>query len=405
MPKRSSDSARRRPVSRRRFLAVGSLSVVGLSAAERAARIRAQLGRGPKAVVLVLLNGGASSFETFDPKPAAPKEIRGPYRAIETSVPGVQVSELLPKLAQRANQFAIVRTLHHQSAPIHETGLQHLHAGATATRTNRPAALGSLLQFECGYPERSSVPAYVVTPGRFAMNGRGPLPCDGGGDHAQALPPAIVDDGVLVEACPAEGDEPRKLYPGAFRDQPHEVRDAYGNTQFGRRLWNARQLVEHGASWVTVNLFDHLEGSVTWDAHGARSAPATLGDYARTLCPHFDRAMSAFLDDLTSTGLMEDVLVICTGEMGRTPRVNARGGRDHWTKCWSGLVAGGRVAGGTVIGQSDARGMEPMERPVQLRDLSATALASAIGSLPDGLPQLAGSQPLAELEPKAARPA
>lgn len=404
MPKRPSEPARRRPVSRRRFLAVGSLSVVGLSVAERASRLRAQLGRGPKAVVLVMLNGGASSFETFDPKPAAPKEIRGPYRAIETAVPGIQISELLPRLAERAKQFALIRTLHHQSAPIHESGLQLLQAGATATRAHRPAALGSLLQFESGFPERSPVPAYVVTPGRFAMNGRGPHASDSGGDHVEASPPAVVDDGVFVEECAADA-EPRRFYAAAFRDQPHEVRDAYGNTPFGRRLWNARQLIEHGASWITVHTFDHLEGAVTWDAHGAKTAPATLGDYARTLCPHFDRAMSAFLDDLTQTGLIEEVLVVCTGEMGRTPKVNARGGRDHWTKCWSGLIAGGGVSGGRAIGETDARGTAPLNEPVHLRDVAATAYASAIGGSPEAVPQLTGTRVLASLEASASKKA
>src|SRR5436190_12501872 len=145
MPRKSAQPSRR-PVSRRDFLAVGSLSVVGFPAAERAARLRAQLGRGPKTVVLVLMNGGASALETFDPKPSAPKEIRGPYRAIETAVSGVFVSETLPRLAERAKKFSLVRSVHHAAAPIHETGLQLLQGGALGNRKGPVSAYGSRLE-------------------------------------------------------------------------------------------------------------------------------------------------------------------------------------------------------------------------------------------------------------------
>jgi hypothetical protein len=398
MSKHSPDTSRRRPVSRRDFLAVGGLSVVGLSVGERAARLRAELGRGPKTVVMVLMNGGASQLETFDPKPAAPKEIRGPYRAIETTVPGMQLSELLPRLAERAKHFSLIRTLHHQGSPIHETGLGYLQGGATATRLLRPAALGTVLQYRSGFPGDSTVPAYVVTPARFAINGHGPLPFDGVGDLDKAHPPAVVDDGLIE--CGPSIEQSARAFPGRFQEAPDDVRDAYGRTRFGKCLWNARQLVEYGASWITVNLFDHLEGAATWDAHGAATAPATMADYGRTLCPQFDRALSAFFDDLQTTGLWNDVLVVCTGEMGRNPRINPRGGRDHWTRCWSALIAGGGTPGGQIIGDSNAQGAEPVDRPVHVRDLAAFAFAEASSlATTDDLPQLTSALPLPELSP------
>lgn len=391
MGKRANGPTRRRPVSRRDFLAVGGLSVVSFPAAERAARLRAKLGRGPKTVVLVMMNGGASALETFDPKPAAPKDVRGPYRAIETSAPGVQLSELLPKLAERAQQFALVRTVYHTAAAIHETGLQYLQTGALAARDCRPGALGSLLQHRSGYPEASAVPAYVVTPQRLSVGARSVV-FDGAGTAVDAIDPAVIDESAAAdEKCEAR-------LPGRFTDQPQDVCDAYGRTKFGRSLWNARQLVEQGVSWVTVNLFDKLDGVATWDAHGASAAPATMADYGHTLCPQFDRAMSGFLDDLAATGLWNDALVICTGEMGRSSRINPRGGRDHWTRCWSALVAGGGVPGGTVIGASDALGAEPIDRPVHVRDLAATAFAAATGeSWTEPLPQLEPATSIADL--------
>jgi hypothetical protein len=377
----------RRPVSRRDFLAVGGLSVVGLPAAERAARLRARLGRGPKTVVLVLMNGGASPFETFDPKPAAPKEVRGPYRAIETAVSGVFVSETLPRLAERAKKFSLIRTVHHQAAAIHETGLQLLECGAMGNRRGPATELGTRLTGST-IDDSTTVPAYVVTPSRFQLD---PNRTSAGRAPSQA---AVVRDGA-VEHRGARW----QVYGERFETQPYELQDSYGHSSFGRRLWTARQLVEHGASWVTVNLFDSLAGQSTWDAHGYGSSPARIQDYGRTLCPQFDRAMSGFLDDLQSTGLWNDVLVICTGEMGRTPKINRSGGRDHWTKCWSGLVAGGSVPGGQVIGQTDSRGAEIVDQPVLAGELATAAFHAAVRHQPEEVAasETPSTSPLASL--------
>jgi hypothetical protein len=373
MGKRSAQPARR-PVSRRDFLAVGGLSVVGLPAAERAAKLRARLGRGPKTVVLILMNGGASSLETFDPKPTAPKEIRGPYRAIETAANGVFISETLPRLAERAKKFSLVRSVFHQAAPIHETGLQLLQTGTMGNRLGPAASFGSRLNRGDTLSDETTVPAYVVTPARLALEYAPAYPADGPGEDAGAVEPAVVYEGLRMDA-----ESPRPMFAEKFETQPYEIQDAYGHSSFGRTLWNARQLVEYGASWVTVNLFDSLVNQVTWDSHGAPSAPATIQDYGRTLCPQFDRALSGFLDDLQATGLWNDVLIVCTGEMGRTPRINPRAGRDHWTKCWSALIAGGGIPGGQVIGQSDARGAEIADQPVPVLELTTAAFRAANG--------------------------
>ncbi|HVJ87310.1 MAG TPA: DUF1501 domain-containing protein [Caulifigura sp.] len=387
---RKSAQSSRRPVSRRDFLAVGGLSVVGLPAAERAARLRAQLGRGPKTVVLVLMNGGASPLETFDPKPSAPKEIRGPYRAIETSVSGVFLSETLPRLAERAKKYSLIRSVYHSAAPIHETGLQLLQAGALGNRKGPVPAIGSRLKTTEGVEDETTVPAYVVTPARLRLDRQAPFPPDGPGESTGSEP-AVVRDGI-VESDTA----PRTVFAERFEKLPYELQDAYGHSSFGRRLWNARQLVEYGASWVTVNLFDSLAGHATWDAHGHGSAPGTIQDYGRTLCPQFDRAMSGFLDDLEATGLWNDVLVICTGEMGRTPKINRTAGRDHWTRCWSALVAGAGIPRGHVLGSSDARGAEVTEDGVPLQDLTLSVFRTACGTN-DAPRETAAATPLSKL--------
>ncbi len=387
---RKSAQSSRRPVSRRDFLAVGGLSVVGLPAAERAARLRAQLGRGPKTVVLVLMNGGASTLETFDPKPSAPKEIRGPYRAIETSVSGVFLSETLPRLAERAKKYSLIRSVYHAAAPIHETGLQLLQAGTMGNRKGPVSALGSQLKSAEGLADETTVPAYVVTPARLRLDRQAPFPPDGPGESTGSEP-AVVRDGI-VESDAA----PRTVFAERFEKLPYELQDAYGHSNFGRRLWNARQLVEYGASWVTVNLFDSLAGHATWDAHGHGSAPGTIQDYGRTLCPQFDRAMSGFLDDLEATGLWNDVLVICTGEMGRTPKINRTAGRDHWTRCWSALVAGAGIPRGHVLGSSDARGAEVTDDGIPLQDLALSVFRTASGTS-EASGETAAATPLARL--------
>lgn len=362
---------RRRPVSRRGFLAAGGLTMVGLSMAERAAVLKAQQQSGLRSVIFVVMNGGPSQLETFDPKPDAPATVRGPLRSIATAVSGVHFGEGLPNLAQRANRFSVLRSLHHDLAPLHETGHQLLYAGRPASRALQPASLGSAAARLLG--PRGGAPAYVLLPGPVADTG---VHADAGagagwlGDEYQPLQlecdgsPAAVDE-------PADAPEP---LISRFEEEPAVVREAYGDTEFGRRLWQAARLVERGVRVVTVNLCPRLQGELTWDAHAHKGvAPATLCDYRDTIGPRFDRACAALLDDLHESGLLAETLVIATGEFGRTPYLNPAGGRDHWTHCWSALVAGGGVTGGRVIGATDGRGREIIDRPITPAELLASA--------------------------------
>jgi uncharacterized protein (DUF1501 family) len=170
---------------------------------------------------------------------------------------------------------------------------------------------------------------------------------------------------------------------------------------FGQACLLARRLVEHGVRLVTVNMFDTVFNEVTWDCHADGGALATsLDDYKDTLCPMFDQAYAALLDDLAQRGLLEHTLVVAMGEFGRTPQLNSRGGRDHWPNVWSILFAGGTVRGGQVIGASDRHGAEPKDRPVSPAEVAASVYYG-LGIDPGTcLPDAAGRPvPLVEANP------
>ena len=290
-------------VSRREFMQAGLATVaLPLAAAANAPRVERRL--------IVNMIGGPSQHETWDPKPNAPSGVRGPFKDRATNVVGIRIGELFPRLATLADRYAIVRSVHHDAAPIHETGLQLLETG----RLHRPDDL--------------------LIPG----------PLEWLGVSTAQAPPA---------------PSPRIL--PEFRYGPHP---------FGRLLSEARQHLERGASSVTVNLFTALYDRVTWDCHAdGYCLNSTLEDYRATLCPAFDQAFAMLLDDLSATGMLDTTLVVAQGEMGRTPYLNDRGGRDHWPAVWSVLLAGGGIEGGQVIGSSDALGGEPRDAPIHASSL------------------------------------
>jgi hypothetical protein len=340
--------------------------VVGLSVAEQAS---ARSPEARRSCIFLLMSGGASQHDTFDPKPAAAAEIRGPLRAIPTAVPGVAFSEGFPGLAERAAKLAVIRSLTHDAAPIHETGLQLLHTGRLARKGQRYPAFGAIAARELG-PRRGVAP-YVVLPRLLADTGVNAWRGQGAGLLGHEYEPLTGPETLSVGAEDPDAWLPSDL--GA-PEEPHGIHRMYGETRFGRLCLRARQLVEAGVRVVVVNLFDVLSGQVTWDAHGRGSSPGTTFDYRDTLCPQLDRALAGLLDDLEQRGLLEDTLVVATGEFGRTPRVNDCSGRDHWPGVWSALLAGGGIAGGRVLGASDRLGSVPVDRPVHPAEVTATML-------------------------------
>ena len=287
-------------ISRREFMRAGiALAATPLAAAANAPRVDRRL--------IINMVGGPSQHETWDPKPNAPSNVRGPFKDRATNVVGIRVGELFPRLATMAHRYAIVRSVHHDAAPIHETGLR-------------------LLELH---------------------------------RHDDVLLPGPLEWLGVSPAHPPRMPSPRI---------PPESR--YGEHPFGRLLSEARQHLEHGASSVTVNLFTALYDRVTWDCHAdGYCLNSTLEDYRTTLCPAFDLAFAMLLDDLSATGMLDATRVVVQGEMGRTPYLNERGGRDHWPAVWSVLLAGGGIEGGQIIGSSDALGGEPRDCPIHAASL------------------------------------
>jgi uncharacterized protein (DUF1501 family) len=368
-------------LTRRDFLRKSALfaSVAGLTVASPAQ----PAARADNRCILLFLVGGPSQLETWDPKPDASDSVRGPFRPIATTVPGVQICEHFPLMARLANRFAILRSVNHPEAPIHETGHQLMQTGRLFRNGQEFPHYGSVVSYVHG-PLVGGVAPFVVLPGPLGSTGVNV-------SHGQTA-------GFL-------GSDHEPVYSRPDGREPQSQRERYGLNLFGQSCLQARQLVEQGARLVTVNMFDSVFDRVTWDCHAQGGIlPADLDDYAETLCPMFDRAYSALLEDLEQRGLLERTLVVAMGEFGRSPKLNPRGGRDHWPGCWSILFAGGGVRGGQVIGSSDATGSEPKDRPISPAEVAASIYhALGInGSTPlpgpggQAIP-VATTQPIAEL--------
>jgi hypothetical protein len=409
----------RRYPSRRAFLEVGGASAAGLGLGDLFAhRVRAAerpVGRGSGSVILVNLTGGMSHLDTLDMKPDAPAEVRGEFRPIPTTIPGVHVCEHLPMLAARMKHWALVRSLSHGENG-HLPGTHRLLTGATMP-LQRQTDLDNVLSrrdwpcYAAGLdylrPRRDGVPNGVTLPHALI---EGPLTWPG--QHAGFLGPA--HDPLLVTQdpnspafrmdvlAPPAGDDPRR--PGdrlalldrldrgdpefrrhqhraiellasgrvaeAFRldREPDRVRDRYGRNQFGQSLLLARRLVRAGVPLVQANM-----GIVqSWDTH-----VDNWGRLKTRLLPWLDRALAALIDDLDADGLLATTFVAALGEFGRTPKVSTLPGesipgRDHWAHVYSGLFAGAGVAGGRVIGKSDRAGAHPVTPGYSPFDVGAT---------------------------------
>jgi hypothetical protein len=397
--------------TRRDFLRIASAGALGLSVGEL---VTAVVSAGPpsapaRSVILLWLWGGPSHLDTFDMKPDAPAEYRGPFEPIATVVPGLHVCELLPGLARRADRFALLRAMHHESNDHGIAGTIALTgsidgavglggaANAQAPRPSTGAIVGRLHRREPG-----SLPSYVVL-GSPLHQGLKRAVGEGGGSLGSAYDPFRVDyqpgSGLkLPEVGLPEGVGAGRMGPSerlmhhyelahklitsreslAALDvarEPARLREAYGPHRFGQCCQIARRLVEAGTRFVQVNWSTHVEGPEDagdggWDMHDRYFQ--IMQDRHGWM---FDRALSALLDDLHDRDLLDSTLVVAVGEFGRTPRINERAGRDHWNTCYSALLSGAGVRGGRIIGASDRRGEHPADRPVTPADLGATVLA------------------------------
>ena len=357
--------------------------------------------------IMIWLDGGPSHYETFDPKPDAPSEIRGSFKTIPTAVPGVHFSEPVPELAKCFDKFTVVRSICHKD-PNHGGGNHYMMTGApTPVPVNCGASVtfhpsfGSVVSRERGV--RSGLPAFMAMPDNTRSGGPNFL----GGQHAAFAiggypnsPNFRVSDVVLPKEI-SEGhaqsrrelraaldrmqrfndklvDDPTVVFDQFYEQgfdlvsspkaqaafdihrEDAKVRDRYGRNDMGQRMLLARRLVEVGVSWVTINWGG-------WDDH-TKLFTSYKGDKLKQL----DQGVSALLADLHDRGLLANTLVLVLGEFGRTPKVNKDGGRDHWPHAMSVLMAGAGIPGGQIVGATDAKGYHAAEKIYRPEDFAAS---------------------------------
>jgi len=354
--------------SRREFLKTSTAvaTAIGLPYLQEPARaaIAVPNTRGSaKSCIFINLVGGPSQLDTWDPKPDAPSTVRSPFAPIRTTVPGVQFTELFPKMAANAHRFSLLRGMHHTAPPIHEAGFQLLNTGHLFRDGPERPNVGAVVGYMLG--ERDRCPPWWV----FSEN--------------------ELSTGISISHGQGIGhlDLSSEYIPKPLRSRPGDYK-----WDFDISANCAAAVIGSGARVVTLNMYSTVFDSVSWDCHADRGSLATtLGDYKDVVAPSFDTGFTNLLNYLTDRGLLESTLVVATGEFGRTPKLNSNGGRDHWAGCWSAMMAGGGVQGGRVIGASDATGSEPADRPVTPQEFVAT-IYHALGISPDAtIPGPSGS--------------
>ncbi|MBI1915445.1 MAG: DUF1501 domain-containing protein [Planctomycetes bacterium] len=416
---------------RREFLRVGGgLAVAGFLSPALAAKAPVPEPRraAARSCIFIYLLGGPPQLDTFDLKPDAPPEIRGPFKPIATTVPGLRICEHLPRLARLAQRYALVRSVSHNN----HNHTPMIYYTLTGRQVERPEAdndvrppqrtdfphLGAVLARFKRSPE--GLPGYVAIPelavrsstrGEFKRT-RSLLRGGGGGFLGPLVDPLNVDgEPGTPEAIPAlsppvgvSGDRlerraallsvlehrgrtlPGTRVSGELRQQavvlsgasggaarvfsldgePERLRERYGQNRFGRALLLARRLAEVGVPMAAIH-FNEMTVCDGWDTH-SKNFPALEGE----LLPMIDQGLSALLEDLDARGLLEQTLVVMMGEFGRTPRINPQAGRDHWGLSQSVLLAGGGIQGGRVHGSSDRIAAYPSSDPVDPVDIHAT---------------------------------
>jgi uncharacterized protein (DUF1501 family) len=404
-------------LSRRQWLRAG-LALGAALLPGRRAPAAALPRRAARGVIVLLLEGGMSHLDTWDPKPDAPAEVRGEFAPIATTVAGLRVGEHLPLLARQAHRYNLLRSVHCDARNDHSPGMHVLLTGhentaagvALERRNTRHPSQAAVIARQLGVLTPGGVPRAVAVPARTHIGGQvaytGPAflgsayePFEAGGTPTPAGPrpmpglllpsevgpdrlrqraalraaldrrPALADrdlpasrlDALYSQALAMLGGQ--RLHAALdLSREPALVRAGYGASPVGQELLLARRLVEAGASYVLVDPYRNAE----WDTHAKNFTGL------KALLPPLDRAVAALLTDLDARGLFDEVLVLVAGEMGRTPRVNAQAGRDHWTTAYSVLLAGGGLTRGQVLGGTTGGGEEPSRRPVAVAEVLAT---------------------------------
>jgi uncharacterized protein (DUF1501 family) len=405
-------------VSRRAFLSAAASVPLAFGLGSEAGNAKAR--EKSHSVIVLWLWGAPSHIDTFDPKPNAPSEIRGPFGTIRTRTPGVRFTELFPKTAARSDQFALIRSM------VNFDG-DHLKAGSiglTGMLEGKDAEVPNFGSIVARHRGGKDLPAFMAIGRGNPRDVVGMMKGFGGGNWGRNYDPFLVgctEKGeldipalkLLDGLSPAALDDRRKLLgdfdnlnreaskpafdkwdttkqrayalltsPDARKaldltQEKQTTREAYGQTSFGQSCLLARRLAEAGVPYIQVNWSQYVEAMTPncdfgWDTHifNFDLLPDRHG-------PIFDRVYSILLDDLRERGLLESTLVVAMGEFGRTPRINGQASRDHWPQCYFSMWAGGGVRGGAVIGDSDATGSAPLTEPFTPGMVGATILQHA----------------------------
>ena len=391
--------------SRREFMQVGFAAGLGLSLPELlkveargAAKFYESKEGVAKSLIHIYLPGGMAHQETWDPKPFAPSEYRGPYSPIKTNVTGIEFSQNFKHLAKVADKMTVIRSMTHGEA-AHERGTHNMFTGYRPSPAIKFPSFGSVISHEFG--PRKNLPPYVCIPNQpneFAGTGYlssmyGPFslgsdPASSGFKVRDLTLPTGVDGQrsdrrrTLLEAVDShfrnmekadEIDAMDTFYNRAYGligsneareafdldKEDAKVKEAYGNNQAGMRMLLARRLVESGVRLVTLTYGG-------WDHHDR------IKDNIARQVPPLDQALAQLLKDLDQRGLLDSTLVMVSSEFGRTPKINKTDGRDHWPRVFSTMLAGGGIKGGMVYGSSDSLASEPDENPVSVQDFATT---------------------------------
>jgi len=438
--------------SRRQFLGQSGAAAALLTGLSHAARAQPKAVGQVRSVIMIFNCGGPSHIDLWDPKPAASDTVRGPFQPIDTNVSGIQVTELLPRMARMTDKLAILRSVNHTQAS-HNAGMYYTTVGrpyrVDSTLINPTSAdhpcLGTLVGWLArrdGYS--SGLPPYVIAPYPHCDSNVYLTPGQFGGCLGMQYDPLVLDadpnaadfkvrnlkldasltadkfrerlgllgqvnrQGHSITSPTAadldiyqsqamqmvSSDKAAKAFD--LSEEPVEVRNRYGRNTWGQSHLLARRLVEAGVKFVSA-----VNGrSIIWDTH-----KDNFGRMQKDLVPKMEQAYATLLEDLDARGLLDTTLVIWTGDFGRTPMINKDAGRDHWPQCYSVVMAGGGIRGGQVVGQSDSIGGHPHSRPISPADINATVF-SMLGYEPnnisykmnDGRPiPLSEGQPIREI--------
>lgn len=401
-------------LSRRHMLQVGGIDLLGISLANSlltsVGQAEERSSRHEISCIFIWLNGGPSQFETFDPKPNTSEAIRGPFGSIQTEIPGVSVSELIPMLASRIDKYALIRSMTHRNANHNSTAML---TGFDDTKESFGAVATKLMGSKQGMPPYIHIGSTAADATKIVSN----IDKVGGGQFGSAFDPLAVRDPTgknvklsafsLPDEISADRLQQRESLLGSFdqfrnraesspaiqrldqhrkqavdlltstrlRDafdlqkEPNPLRAKYGANFFGQACLMARRLVEAGTRFVQIKWYD-IVAYDAWDCHGAE-LPGMMR-MEQQLCPRFDLGLSALFDDLDDRGMLDSTVVVVAGEFGRTPKLNKNGARDHWPYCYSALMAGGGIPGGTIVGSSDRTCAAPLQRPVSPTEFAAT---------------------------------